>query len=44
MKKWTQTILLVVVVIGLLGTAVFADVPRTAGTISKVTVYRGQAL
>jgi uncharacterized protein (TIGR02231 family) len=44
MKERTQTLALTVVVIGLLASAAFADVPRTAGTISKVTVYRGQAL
>jgi len=44
MKERTQTLALTVVVIGLLASATFADVPRTAGTISKVTVYRGQAL
>jgi len=44
MKRWTQTLVLAVSVIGFLASAVFADAPRTAGTISKVTVYRGQAL
>jgi uncharacterized protein (TIGR02231 family) len=44
MKKRTQTLVLAVAVMGLLASAVFADAPRTTGTITKVTVYRGQAL
>jgi len=44
MKKKTQSLILAVAVICLLGSAAFAEVPRTTGTISKVTVYRGQAL
>ena len=44
MKSQKQIILLAVVVIGLLAAASFADVPTTTGTISKVIVYRGQAL
>ena len=42
MKKKTQSLILAVAVICFLGSAAFADVPRTTGTISKVTVYRGQ--
>ena len=44
MKKRTQSLILAVAVICLFGSAAFAEVPRTTGTISKVTVYRGQAL
>jgi uncharacterized protein (TIGR02231 family) len=33
-----------VLVTCLLASAIFADAPKTGGTISKVTVYRGQAL
>ena len=44
MKNQTQTLTLVIVVIALLCSVAFADVPTTTGTISKVTVYRGQAL
>ena len=44
MKNQTKNLTLVVVVIGLLAVVAFADVPTTTGTISKVTVYRGQAL
>jgi len=44
MKRWTQTLILVVSVIGLSASVVSADAPRTTGTITKVTVYRGQAL
>jgi len=44
MKKQTQTLIAAVVVITLVTVAAFADVPTTTGTISKVTVYRGQAL
>jgi len=42
MKK--QNIILTLAVIVLATSAVFADVQTTTGTISKVTVYRGQAL
>ena len=44
MKNQTQTLTLAIVVIAFLASVAFADVPTTAGTISKVTVYRGQAL
>ncbi len=44
MKNQTQTLTLVIVVIAFLCSVAFADVPTTTGTISKVTVYRGQAL
>jgi uncharacterized protein (TIGR02231 family) len=44
MKKKAQTLTLAIVVICLLAGAAFAEVPTTAGTITKVTVYRGQAL
>jgi uncharacterized protein (TIGR02231 family) len=44
MKKQTQTLIAAVAVITLVTVAAFADVPTTTGTISKVTVYRGQAL
>jgi uncharacterized protein (TIGR02231 family) len=44
MKNRTQTSILAAAITGLLAGLVFADAPRTAGTISKVTVYRGQAL
>lgn len=44
MKKKTRSLILAVAVICFLGSAAFADVPTTTGTISKVTVYRGQAL
>ena len=44
MKNQTQTLTLAIVVIALLASVAFADVPTTSGTISKVTVYRGQAL
>jgi uncharacterized protein (TIGR02231 family) len=42
MKK--QNLILTLVVVVLATSAVFADVQTTTGTISKVTVYRGQAL
>jgi uncharacterized protein (TIGR02231 family) len=35
---------LAVSAVGLPASAIFADSPRTTGTVSKVTVYRGQAL
>lgn len=44
MKNQTQIFTLAIVVIALLASVAFADVPTTTGTISKVTVYRGQAL
>ena len=44
MKKKTQIISVAGVLICLLATYSFAEVPRTKGDISKVTVYRGQAL
>ncbi len=44
MKNQTQTFIVATVITALLVGIVFADVPRTTGTISKVTVYRGQAL
>jgi len=44
MKNQAKNLILAVVVIGLLSVAASADVPTTTGTISKVTVYRGQAL
>jgi len=42
MKKQNLTLTLVVIVLAT--SAAFADVQTTAGTISKVTVYRGQAM
>jgi len=44
MKEKTQIFTLAAAVICLLAVAAFAEVPPTTGTISKVTVYRGQAL
>ena len=44
MEKKTQIFTLAIVIIASLAPAVFAEVPTTTGTISKVTVYRGQAL
>jgi uncharacterized protein (TIGR02231 family) len=44
MKRRTQTSIVATVITGLLTGVVFADASRTAGSISKVTVYRGQAL
>jgi len=44
MKNQTQIITPAIVLIALLASVAFADVPTTTGTISKVTVYRGQAL
>jgi uncharacterized protein (TIGR02231 family) len=44
MKSHIQTFILAVAAIGLSATALFANVPTTTGTISNVTVYRGQAL
>ena len=44
MKNQTQIIAPAIVLIALLAPVAFAEVPATTGTISKVTVYRGQAL
>ncbi len=44
MREKTQTLTLAFAVICLLATAACADGPTTTGTITKVTVYRGQAL
>lgn len=44
MKNQTQILTPAIVVIALLASVAFAEVPTTTGTISKVTVYRGQAL
>lgn len=44
MKNQTQTFIVATVITALLAGIVLADVPRTTGTISQVTVYRGQAL
>jgi len=44
MEKKTQVLVLAVVIIALAPTAAFADAQTVTGAISKVTVYRGQAL
>jgi len=44
MKNQTQIFTLAIVLIALMCPVVFADAPTTTGAISKVTVYRGQAL
>lgn len=44
MKRRTQTSIVATVITVLLTGVAFADASRTAGSISKVTVYRGQAL
>ena len=44
MKNQTQIFTPAIVVIAFLCSVAFAEVPTTTGTISKVTVYRGQAL
>jgi uncharacterized protein (TIGR02231 family) len=44
MKQKAETLITAIAIICLLGVAAFAEVPTTTGTISKVTVYRGQAL
>ena len=44
MKKKTQVLVLAVVIIALAHTAAFADAQTVSGAISKVTVYRGQAM
>jgi hypothetical protein len=44
MEKKTQVLVLAVMVIALATAAAFADAQTVSGAISKVTVYRGQAL
>ena len=44
MKQRMQTSAVAVLVTCLLASAIFADAPKTGGAISKITVYRGQAL
>jgi uncharacterized protein (TIGR02231 family) len=44
MKNHVQKIILAVAISIITTTAAYAEVPMTTGTISKVTVYRGQAL
>lgn len=44
MKSQTKILKLSIVLIAFLCSFVFAETPTTTGTISKVTVYRGQAL
>lgn len=44
MKSQTKILISVIIVIDLLCPVAFSDSPTTTGTISKVTVYRGQAL
>lgn len=44
MKSQIKILKLSIVVIAFLSSFVFAETPTTTGTISKVTVYRGQAL
>ncbi len=44
MKSPIQILTPVIIVIAFLCSAAFADLPTTTGTISNVTVYRGQAL
>ena len=44
MKNKTQTLLLVIVLTAIMVSCVSAQVPTTTGTVSRVTVYRGQAL
>jgi uncharacterized protein (TIGR02231 family) len=44
MKQRMQTSAVAVLVTCLLASVIFADAPKIGGTISKVTVYRGQAL
>jgi len=43
MKRCGQTLTIAVVLISLLASIAFGDVPTTVGSISRVTVYRGQA-
>ncbi|HCO92514.1 MAG TPA: hypothetical protein DIU00_00945, partial [Phycisphaerales bacterium] len=44
MKNLTHTFMLAIAMTIFATSAEAADVPTTTGTISKVTVYRGQAL
>ncbi len=44
MRNQKPTIVLAIALTGILISVAFADDPTTTGTISKVTVYRGQAL
>jgi len=44
MKNLTQGLIQTVVLMAIVVSVASADVPTTSGTISKVTVYRGQAL
>jgi len=44
MKNKTQRLLLVIVLTVIMVSCVSAQLPTTTGTVSKVTVYRGQAL
>jgi uncharacterized protein (TIGR02231 family) len=44
MKTQTKIVTLVTIIGAFLYSVAFADIPTTTGTISKVTVYRGQAL
>ena len=44
MKKQKQLFILACAIIGLVAVIAVAEPPTTTGTISKVTVYRGQAL
>jgi hypothetical protein len=44
MKPRTQAFIATAAVLLFLGSVALADVSRTTGTISNVTVYRGQAL
>jgi uncharacterized protein (TIGR02231 family) len=44
MKNQTHALISAIIIIAFLCTVACADVPTTTGTISKVTVYRGQAL
>ena len=44
MKNHIQKLILAAVLMAVAATVASADVPTTTGTISKVTVYRGQAL
>jgi len=44
MREKTQSFTMAIAMICLLAAAAFAEVPTTTGTITRVTVYRGQAL
>ncbi len=44
MKNQVRTLLPAIVLTVIMASCVSAQVPTTAGTVSKVTVYRGQAL